>query len=306
MADESTTGTGGQESRVGRPPRGWSGATPSMSPTPQSAQPGSTMLIMDVCGAFMRPLGGWFSIATIVALMAELGVDERATRSALLRMKRRELLVSETRRTQRGYRLSDQALPLLAESEQRIFGYRTPARLADGWTLVSFSIPEEERPNRHILRSRLSWLGFGMLSNGLWIAPRRMLRELEKNVEELGFQRYVTIFDATFQGFGDVTTLVERAWDIEELADMYREYVDWARPVAERWRSLPDSERRQAFIDYTLALYHWRKFPYLDPGLPPELLPEDWTGAEAGELFRELHERLEGLATAYVRQMMLR
>lgn len=264
------------------------------------------MLIMDVCGAYMRPLGGWFSIATFVALMAELGVDERATRSALLRMKHRELLVAETRRTQRGYRLSERALPLLAESEQRIFGYRTLARLADGWVLVSFSIPEEERPNRHVLRSRLSWLGFGKLSNGLWIAPRRMLRELEKNVEELGFQRYVTIFDATFYGFGDVATLVQRAWNIDELANMYREYVEWARPVVEQWRSVNEPEGNQAFVDYTLALFHWRKFPYLDPGLPLELLPADWTGAEAGELFHELHERLEGPATAYVRRVAAR
>jgi phenylacetic acid degradation operon negative regulatory protein len=47
-------------------------------------------------------------------------------------------------------------------------------------------------------------------------------------------------------------------------------------------------------------LTDWRRLPYLDPGLPAELLPADWTGVRAADLFFALRERLEEPARAYV------
>ncbi len=101
----------------------WTGATPSMAVSPRSLADGiagsgqSRMLIMDVCGAYMRPLGGWFAIGKIVQLMQQLAVDEAATRSALLRMRRKGLLVPENRRGVRGLRLTPQALTALADTD---------------------------------------------------------------------------------------------------------------------------------------------------------------------------------------------
>jgi phenylacetic acid degradation operon negative regulatory protein len=36
----------------------------------------------------------------------------------------------------------------------------------------------------------------------------------------------------------------------------------------------------------------WRRLPYLDPGLPLALLPDDWPGVQAGDLFTDLDSRL--------------
>ena len=38
--------------------------------------------------------------------------------------------------------------------------------------LAVFSVPEADRHLRHRLRTELSWLGFGTVSPGVWIAPR--------------------------------------------------------------------------------------------------------------------------------------
>ena len=46
----------------------------------------------------------------------------------------------------------------------------------------------------------------------------------------------------------------------------------------------------QAFADYVRVLTAWRRLPFLDPGLPPELLPADWHGARAAELFGQLRQ----------------
>ncbi|MGY1694327.1 PaaX family transcriptional regulator C-terminal domain-containing protein [Geodermatophilus sp. SYSU D00814] len=286
------------------PVRGrWTGGTPSMSASPLQREHGAPgqprLLIMDVCGAFMRPLGGWLPVARLVGLMAVVGVEEPATRSAVSRMRQRDLLVPETRGGQRGYRLSERALAALDEADRRIYSRVPSSTVAEGWVLVSYSVPERERDKRHVLRSRLEWLGFGMLGSGLWLAPRWIQPELEAAVEALGFEEYVTVFEAHHLGFEDLPALVGRCWHLEQLRDLYAEFLDTAGTTAERWRSHPGDDR-DAFVDHVSTLHQWRKFPYLDPGLPAELLPPEWEGKRAADLFFELRDRLEEPARRFV------
>ena len=39
-------------------------------------------------------------------------------------------------------------------------------------------------------------------------------------------------------------------------------------------------------------MHGWRKFLFADPGLPDELLPRDWPGREAAEVFAREAEQL--------------
>jgi phenylacetic acid degradation operon negative regulatory protein len=59
--------------------------------------------------------------------------------------------------------------------------------------------------------------------------------------------------------------------------------------VARRRRARADPA---AFRGYVPMLTVWRRLPYLDPGLPLELLPARWNGVTAGALFAELDSRL--------------
>ena len=43
-------------------------------------------------------------------------------------------------------------------------------------------------------------------------------------------------------------------------------------------------------------MHAWRRFPFLDPALPGELLPAEWAGARAAALFGALHARWDGPA----------
>jgi len=38
-------------------------------------------------------------------------------------------------------------------------------------------------------------------------------------------------------------------------------------------------------------VHAWRRFPFIDPDLPDDLLPRDWPRRKAYELFRDRHER---------------
>ena len=52
------------------------------------------------------------------------------------------------------------------------------------------------------------------------------------------------------------------------------------------------------------VLTDWRQLPYLDPGLPADLLPEGWIGIRAAEEFFALRSMLEEPARAYVTRVM--
>ena len=273
-----------------------------------SAQPRA--LIVTIYGLYAREAGGWLSVASLIRLMAGLGCDEPAVRSSISRLKQRGVLESRREDGAAGYALSGRGRAILAEGDERIFE-RPRATLADGWLLAVFSVPEPERSRRHALRSRLAWLGFGTVSAGVWIGPGHLVSQTAGVLERHGLAGYVDLFRADYLAFGDVTEQVARWWDLGRLHDLYQAFLDDAGPVLARWdragRAVPPTPPMppsEAFADYVRALTAWRRLPFLDPGLPAELLPGDWNGLRAAEVFAALRSRLAGPARAHARAVI--
>ncbi|GAU66945.1 putative PaaX family transcriptional regulator [Streptomyces sp. NBRC 110611] len=241
-------------------------------------------------------------VAALIRLLGVLGVDPPSVRSAVSRLKRRGLLVSaRTADGAAGYGLSDVARQLLADGDRRIFG-RPAARLSDGWVLAVFSVPEEERHKRHLLRSRLARLGFGTAAPGVWIAPAQLYEETRHTLELLQLTRYVELFTGTHTGFAATSDAVARWWDLAAVAAQYHAFLEEQEPVLLRWSRRRTGPPEEAYHDYLLALDAWRRLPYADPGLPSPLLPEGWPGGRAAEVFGRLHGALRDAGARYVRE----
>lgn len=270
-------------------------------PAPPAVQPRS--LIVTVYGLYARDEGGWIGIGTLIRLLAELGVDEQAVRSSVSRLKRRGFLESARVDGVAGYALTPATRQLLDDGDRRIF-HRPRARLSDGWLLAVFSVPESQRTKRHLLRSQLSWLGFGTVSAGVWIAPAQLEQEARDVLSRYELSSYVDLFHADHLGFGDLRLEIDRWWNLADLQQMYDDFIAAYRPMLAAWA---DSAGRdgQAFADYVRALTAWRRLPYLDPGLPDEVLPAGWRGTSAARVFAALRERLAPPAQAHVRSLML-
>jgi phenylacetic acid degradation operon negative regulatory protein len=266
------------------------------------ARPSS--LINTVYGAFVRGLGGWISIADLIVLMAELGVDAPAVRSAMSRLKKRGTLVQE-RREGTGYRLSPAMESIFDEGDRRIFGHLEPARLDDGWVMAIFSVPESERAHRHQLRSRLTWLGFGNVSPGVWIAPARLLEDARSTLARVGLADYVYLFiaAAAFAEPDKLRAAVGTWWDFDAIEEQYALFTDRYGPIAAAFTGRPMLDRAEAFRTYVPMLTQWRRLPYLDPGLPAELLPADWNAVEARKVFLTLRDLLAEPSLRHVREI---
>jgi phenylacetic acid degradation operon negative regulatory protein len=271
---------------------------PGGEATARSARP--RHLIVTVYGLYARSDGGWLSVAALIRLLAELGVDEPAVRSAISRLKRRGILEARRQDGSAGYQLSAEALAILREGDARIFR-RQRAALADGWLLAVFSVPEAERHRRHVLRSELTRLGFGMVAPGVWIVPAHPDDTTAETLRRLGLDAYANLFHADHLAFGDPAAKIREWWDLDELERQYFVFIQAYAPALARRDPRGDEE---AFAEYVRVLTDWRQLPYLDPGLPAELLPEGWIGIRAAESFFALRALLEEPARAYVQQVL--
>ncbi|MFI0263920.1 PaaX family transcriptional regulator C-terminal domain-containing protein [Streptomyces sp. NPDC017056] len=274
----------------------------------QYAQRTPRSLIVTFYGAYGRgPKGGPgdppgpVPVAALIRLLGALGVDPPSVRSAVSRLKRRGLLVAA--RTESGaaaYGLSEAAHQLLDDGDRRIYGKPSP-RPSDGWVLAVFSVPEQERHKRHLLRSRLARLGFGTAAPGVWIAPAHLYDETRHTLDRLQLSGYVDLFTGVHAGFEPTADAVARWWDLRSLAARHHAFLADHEPVLRHWSSRRTVPAEAAYRDYLLALDAWRRLPYADPGLPSPLLPEGWPGGHAADVFGRLHDKLRAAGARFVR-----
>lgn len=269
----------------------------SRMPDDAESRPGSaTSLVRSIVGLYLRNLDGWIATSHLIALLEDLGVPASLGRTAITRVKQKDLLVSERNSRGVGYRLSDSAGGMLNAGDRRIFA---PRRMAPGdpWCLLSFSIPEHERALRHQLRRRLRWIGCGTVSPALWICPAFLSGEVEEILDDLGLREHSTVFRAAdARGAGSLRDSVASWWDLAGIAALHHDFIAEASVLL----ASDPRDGADAFRRYVRGIDSWRPIPYLDPGLSVDLLPADWAGDRSEQLFAQLRERLAEPALAHV------
>lgn len=255
-------------------------------------------LIVSLYGLYARQHDGWLSVASVVRMTAEFGVDGQAVRSSVSRLKRRGLLIAEKVGRAAGYRLSEAGQAILAEGDARIFGRRR-GTLDDGWLLVTFSVPESEREKRHLLRTQLTRLGLGTVGPGLWIAPAHLEPEVGHALERGGLRGFTDLFRSHHVSARPARESVRAWWELDALHAVYAEFLGRFEPLRAAGQDGP-----RAFTDFVEVVTAWRRLPYLDPGLPLEVLPAGWIGVAAEDLFAELRGRLAAPAAAHARSLL--
>jgi phenylacetic acid degradation operon negative regulatory protein len=254
-------------------------------------------ILFTVLGELVLPTGGEAWTSAFIDVFGRLGVEEKAARQALMRTAADGWLSSERVGRRTVWRLTPAAERLLRDGTERIFGFAAVAEEWDGrWTIVIARTPETERAARHMIRTRLRWAGFGNVAPGVWISPRSdRSAEVRQILDEAQLPDGY-LFTAEHQGGGSLTAMVGNAWDLDDLARGYDEFIQaFTGEVA------PDPLVR--IIDLVHA---WRRFPWADPGLPPQFLPSPWSGTAAARLFARRHAEWADDAIAEWKQLLAR
>lgn len=225
--------------------------------------------------------------STFIEVLLRLGVSQQAARSTLTRMARRGHLVRHRVGRRAYFSISDQLRAVLQEGRSRIFESPVRDLPEDVWTLLSFSIPEQQRADRHSLRTALAWNGFGLLRNGLWIAPGNV--DVSTIVDKLELDDRVDVFAAQPIGPTDLNRAAAEAWDLDQIASEYREFI-------ERWSTGSPVEDDSLLAAEIRLITEWQQILVDDPELPTRHLPSDWPAESAYKLFRSREEELAGPA----------
>ncbi len=265
-------------------------ATEDLAARPQS-------LMLSFLGIYLLDRDTAVYSGSIIDVFARVGVSEEAVRSTLGRMATRGLLTRHRRGRRVYFGLTARATEVLSDGYRRIWHTGAVNRDWDGtWTLVAFSLPDNRRSDRHDLRSHLIWAGFGLLQNGVWIAPG--VKDAASIVDSLGLAENVTVFTANHAKPTESADLVHKAFDVPAIAARYNEFLtrwDTGDPLP----TLPDDLARQ------LVLHNdWLQLVRQDPHLPAEHLAADWPAIRAEHTFQALAAKYLPTAGAIARELM--
>lgn len=261
-------------------------------------------MVITLYGDYIRHVGGNIQIAALVQLLGYFGVSDQAIRSTISRMKRNGLLQVERKGARSLYSMSAQSAKTINAGAVRIFQFPAHRGTWDGqWHLITYSIPEGEREARDRLRQELGWMGFGMLTNALWISPHDHGEEIETLAGSLGVRSRIELFTARHDGFSNPPSIVARCWDLKTINARYATFVKKYNPMYDEHCRLlahgKDIEPSEYFVRRFNLIHEFRRFPFLDPELPTELLSSDWQGAQAANLFRQYHDLLADKANQF-------
>ncbi|MCP3934829.1 MAG: PaaX family transcriptional regulator [Actinomycetia bacterium] len=216
-----------------------------------------------------------------------LGVRDKAARQALARMQSGGWLARERVGRQTRWALTSRSRELLGAGAEQIYGFGQNTPSWDGrWVVLLASVPERDRAVRYRMAQGLGWAGFGSIGQGIWLSPwAERERVAARLLGEIGVA--ATSFCAELGELGSALSLADRAWDLPMLLREYDEF--WSETSG-----LVDVafEGSAAVAALASVVHRWRRFPFLDPDLPGELLPSDWPGPAAAERFADLRGAL--------------
>ena len=250
--------------------------------------------------------GIWTS--SLLTLMDQIGVSEKAIRATLSRMRRKGWIISQRDGRMSKYQLTAQGRALLERGQLRIFE-TVFSNWDQRWQLVIYSIPEEKRKLRETLRTQLAWLGYGQLAPGTWISPHDRTSALDGLVAELNAKPYVDLFSGIYLGPSEEKELVERSWDLSSLGVQYNAFITKHQGDYESLLSRSANGEAAIVVEDCFAQKFWlthdfQSFPLADPNLPIELLPKDWIGTTARRLFDQYHQLLSKYVDGYVDEIL--
>jgi phenylacetic acid degradation operon negative regulatory protein len=230
--------------------------------------------------------------SALIEVLEGAGVAAPATRATLDRMVRRGLLARERRGREILFSLTVEGASVLREATERVRGPQPFAPHGEGWTLVTFTVPEQQRTLRHRLRSALTWEGFAPLRDGLWLAPGEV--DLASALEPLRVDLpagSLTAFHAhELPGFA-MADSARSAWDLEHIRDDHLAFIDtWSDPAA-------DAEAGNALAARAMLVADWLALLRADPRLPRQFLGADWPADRSFEVYWTWRRRLEAAST---------
>lgn len=258
-------------------------------------------MIFTIYGDYIRNYGSKIWIGSLIRLLKEFGHNEQGVRVAVSRMVKQGWIQSEKQGNKSYYFLTDRGVQRMDEAANRIYKMK-PNEWDGKWRILMYTIPEDKRQLRDDLRKELLWSGFGSFSSGCWISPNDLEKQINRLIEKYDIDEYVDFFISEYKGPKENQSLVEKSWQLEEIESKYEEFIEkYSKQFIVHQSIISRGEMSDAdcFVERTNLVHEYRKFLFIDPGLPKELLPSKWNGNHAALLFSQYYQVLAEPASRF-------
>jgi len=258
-------------------------------------------MIFTIYGDYIRNYGSKIWIGSLIRLLKEFGHNEQGVRVAVSRMVKQGWIQSEKQGNKSYYFLTDRGVQRMDEAANRIYKMK-PNEWDGKWRILMYTIPEDKRQLRDDLRKELLWSGFGSFSSGCWISPNDLEKQINRLIEKYDIDEYVDFFISEYKGPKENQSLVEKSWHLEEIENKYEEFIEkYSKQFIVHQSIISRGEMSDAdcFVERTNLVHEYRKFLFIDPGLPKELLPSKWNGNHAALLFSQYYQVLAEPASRF-------
>ncbi|WP_096202368.1 phenylacetic acid degradation operon negative regulatory protein PaaX [Bacillus sp. FJAT-45350] len=262
-------------------------------------------MIFTLYGDYIRHYGNEVWIGSLIRLLQEFGHNDQSVRAAISRMNKQGWIQSNKKGNKSYYSLTNRGKNRIEEAATRIFKLN-PHSWDGKWRILMYTIPEEKRSIRDEVRQELVWSGFGSMFNSCWISPNQLEIQVYDMIEKYDLKQYVNFFIADYEGPEENQNLVSKCWDLEEINERYEEFIrEYSQKyiISRNKIEKGDMSTGECFVERTILVHEYRKFLFVDPGLPAELLPNKWLGDSAASLFSDYYKALAEPANQFFEEI---
>ena len=241
-------------------------------------------LIITVFGDAIVPRGGRIPLQALQEILARLGIEPGAVRTALSRLASEGWVIREREGRRSFYSLDSGGRRAFDIATQRIYAPGPPQW--DGrWTVVVPILGED------VAGADLEASGFAS-RNGTWIRPETTGAPALPS----GLDTCLVIADQPGVSPADAY----RFWDLDHIGEAVSVFVDALKPLIVALESGARPDPLDALALRTLLIHGWRRIILKAYPLPVALLPPNWPGLEGRGRVKAVYEELVAPSEAWL------
>lgn len=234
---------------------------------------GARSYLLTILGELAWPCGGHAWTTSLVRVLGDLGIEERAARQAIARAAKAGWMTGTKHGRSTRWTLTPRLIRAFEAGTTRVASLPEPFDDWDGqWLTLVATIPQEQRDARRRLYRRLAWLGMGSPWAGLWLTPHaERADELGEVLADLDLRGSSVVLTSRVMPLGlGLAEMVDRSWNLRALASEYGE-------LERRFSGIRPSDPDTILVTHLQLLESLQQFPFSDPQLPESVVP-GWIG----------------------------
>lgn len=267
-----------------------------------------TSMVVTIFGDIVSQHGSWLWLSSLIKALEPFGFNGRQVRTSVYRLVQSNWLQGNKVGRCSYYCFTDHAMAHYEKAARRIYAAEQ-ADWNENWILVlPISVPDDKK---EVFRKSLLWQGFNTLTSGLYAHPSCDTSSLDEAIHELGLTGNVIILNSSIADLNSQSVmkeLIKDRWQLSELENSYRDFLDFYRPICQQLLNQQDKSEllniTDCFLIRAILIHDYRRILLRDPDFPQEMLTQGWVGYEAHDLVKKVYKMLVEPSTAYIEQNM--